>query len=256
MPGTYIRKSLRLAASLLLLIIAGYFSWTAYTGFIAAGYAVVRTLSGDKISKVLLSDGSIIWLKPQSSLSYPRKFREASFREVTIQGEALFEVAKKADQPFIVRANDITTTVLGTSFLIKTQTAGTEVAVLTGKVKVQVNSADKIVELLPLEKAIYAPAEGQLTKIAREEVMPVAELVAGTAYDMNFENATVSDLAKRISDKFDVKVRVAGNMGRCLITADFTDQSLQSTLEMVTEVLNATFEVTKEEVVLSGQNCQ
>ena len=168
----------------------------------------------------------------------------------------LFEVAKKADQPFIVRANDITTTVLGTSFHIKTQTAGTEVAVLTGKVKVQVNSTDKIVELLPLEKVIYAPAEGQLTKIAREEVMPVAELVAGTEYDMNFENATVSDLAKRISDKFDVKVRVAGNMGRCLITADFTDQSLQSTLEMVTEVLNATFEVTKEEVVLSGQNCQ
>ncbi|MFD2035483.1 FecR family protein [Belliella marina] len=246
----------KVAASIAILALVGYFGYGTYEHYVEKPYAITQSISGEEINKILLSDGSIIWLKPGSSLEYHGKFRKKGIREVTLHGEALFEIEKDPSRPFIVNSGEITTTVLGTSFNIKASGDLTQVVVLTGKVKVTANQTKKELELLPNETAVYAHTDQLLSRIEDKELeTPVESLIAGTEYDMDFDNITVNELVQRIAGKFNIQVSVEGSVGKCLITADFTGQSLRNTLEMVTEVLNAEFTIDDKKVTLKGEGC-
>jgi transmembrane sensor len=69
-------------------------------------------------TRTLLPDGSTVWLNAGSKITYPSSFNGA-VREVTLQGEAFFDVVKQPDRPFIVHAADIDIKVLGTAFNVK-----------------------------------------------------------------------------------------------------------------------------------------
>lgn len=245
----------KIAASFLLLLAAGYGIWK-YT----AGKSAVNDIAGiasaaDTIEKVLLADGTLVWLKPGSKLTYPDHF-EASTRVVSLEGEALFEVKKDPSHPFVIHCGDITTTVLGTSFNIKITPENTEVYVLTGKVSVTAEQTKENIQLLPSEAVVYAHATKQLQKINTQPAERTVTYTQGTEYVMDFQNTSVHEIAARIETKFDVDVTVTGPVDDCLITADFTDQSLENTMDMIAEALNATYTIDENTVLLKGNGCQ
>lgn len=243
----------RVAASILVLIAVSYGLWKygAMDRNIRDRSATAEATSGDGIEKVLLPDGSVIWLKAGSRLVYPLAF-DGMDRIVTLQGEALFEVAKDPDHPFVIHSGDITTTVLGTSFNIRNTSDHTEVFVLTGKVSVASGVTQETVELLPMQKALYTHASRQLTK---EEGSAPVDYTKGTEYDMSFEDTRISEIAKRIEKKFNVTVKIEGDVGACVITADVTGLSLNNTLDMISEALNASYEIDDGHVTLKGDGC-
>ncbi|WP_215224069.1 FecR family protein [Echinicola shivajiensis] len=69
-------------------------------------------------SKITLSDGTIVWLNANSKLSYINGFTD-SLREVHLEGEAYFDVAKNAKKPFVVHTGQLKTTVVGTEFNLR-----------------------------------------------------------------------------------------------------------------------------------------
>lgn len=69
-------------------------------------------------TRAILPDGSTVWLNAGSSISYGKTFND-KIREVTLYGEAYFDVVKQPDRPFIVHAGAINIKVLGTSFNVK-----------------------------------------------------------------------------------------------------------------------------------------
>src|SRR5690606_10744959 len=69
--------------------------------------------------KLLLSDGTEVWMNSGTQLRFPFNFNGKT-REVYLEGEAYFKVAKNADRPFIVHANGTQVQVLGTSFNVST----------------------------------------------------------------------------------------------------------------------------------------
>jgi ferric-dicitrate binding protein FerR (iron transport regulator) len=83
--------------------------------------------------EVALPDGSLVWLKENAQLSYVEDFN-GDTRQLKLEGEAFFDVAKNPAKPFIIQAGEGTVTVLGTSFSIETDDNFTEVLVKTGKV--------------------------------------------------------------------------------------------------------------------------
>ncbi len=110
------RKSLVIAASFLLFLAAGstaYFMYQPRT----AHWIVVNNIR-DTAKEIELTDGTKIWLKPGSSISYTDEFGEQE-RNIKLRGEAYFDVAKDSSRPFQVRTENITTRVLGTMFNIK-----------------------------------------------------------------------------------------------------------------------------------------
>ena len=77
----------------------------------------VSTQPGSK-SKIQLPDGSTVWLNAGSKLTYTKDFGK-EIREVTLIGEAFFDVTKMKEKPFIIHTSSINIKVLGTAFNVK-----------------------------------------------------------------------------------------------------------------------------------------
>lgn len=103
---------------------------------------------------VELPDGSKAHLHPGSSLKFPVKF-VGSTREVELKGEAYFVVAKDAQHPFIVFANNVQVSVLGTEFNIAAYHGNSPtVTLINGSVKVSAKTAKKEMILKPGQQAV------------------------------------------------------------------------------------------------------
>lgn len=92
-----------------------------------------------------LSDGSTVDLSPNSKLSYPEKFNSVK-RDVILNGEATFNIAKDAAKPFFVYSNSLLISVLGTRFTVNSYEAGnaTKVILHDGRVMVKIpNSSSR-----------------------------------------------------------------------------------------------------------------
>ena len=110
-----------------------------------------------------LPDGTRVTLNAGSNITFPDQFKGAT-REVTLSGEAFFEVAHNTEKPFMVRTNNLLTTALGTSFNVNAyKDQGEEVTLLTGKVSIKkIDGMDQIEFLEPGEKIEFK--NGSLNK--------------------------------------------------------------------------------------------
>lgn len=71
-----------------------------------------------KLFKVILQDGSVVWLNSKSTLTYPAKFK-ADSRRVTLDGEGYFDIRKDKSRPFVVNVTGMSINVTGTQFNVK-----------------------------------------------------------------------------------------------------------------------------------------
>lgn len=246
----------QIAASILLVAAFSYAVWqfSFLSKKLSPAKQITSSSHSGAINKLLLADGTIVWLKNNSSLTYPDKFF-GDQRRVTLRGEALFEVAKDAKHPFIIQCGDLTTTVLGTSFNIRATENDIEVVVLTGKVALTSLSDRQEIVVLVEEKAVYKKELNQLTKVkaAPDELLNSA---TGTEYDMSFKRTPMKDAILRMEAKFNVNVSVTdSSLNNCLITAILTDQSLEKTLKIIAAALNIQYEIEGSEITLKGKGC-
>jgi transmembrane sensor len=127
----------RIAA--MVIIVAGL-GWMLFE--VAAPKTItVASAADQKNVEVMLSDGSLIYLNRNSSLTYPKHFKNRN-REVSLEGEAFFDIARDAAHPFIIDAGKATVKVLGTSFNVITDNGNDEVEVYVSSGKVMVTSTD------------------------------------------------------------------------------------------------------------------
>lgn len=118
------------------------------------------TIPAGRDYKVVLSDGTLIWLNSSTILKFPFNFL-TNEREISIQGEAYLEVAKDTRRPFVVYTEHGSVKVLGTQFNINTYDPQTlRVSLVEGAV--QVNADEKRITLKPGEEAEYEAQHGKL----------------------------------------------------------------------------------------------
>ena len=132
----------RLAAAVALIISASIVLYGLFKNEIASETPIEEVIitksnpAGQK-SRFNLPDGSIVWLNAASSIEYPENFT-ASARNVSLSGEAYFEVVKDTLRPFKVITRDLSLVVLGTSFNVHAfeEDDITNVALIEGKLRV------------------------------------------------------------------------------------------------------------------------
>lgn len=149
--------------------------------------------------KIVLSDGSQIWLNSQTEVKFPFKFGKTS-RELSINGEAYLEVAKDPARPFLVRIGNSTVKVLGTSFNVNTYDSGViKIALVEGSVRLQTLSTET--KITPGYEAIYKNEKVSLKKF--DEDMALAWR-SGRLY---FENATIQEITDVLPRWFGIEVQ-------------------------------------------------
>lgn len=178
---------------------------------------------------ITLQDGTKVWLNAGSSLHYPTAFPKGE-RNVTLSGEAYFEVAQDVTRPFNVNVattsgKPMSIRVLGTHFNINAYPEEKKnfVTLLEGAVKVAYDQTSAL--LVPGKVAILNKASGQLqTKDTDTD--------AATAWKNGyffFDNENIESIMRQISRWYDVEVRYEGNVsgkafaGSLSRTKDVTD---------------------------------
>ena len=110
----------------------------------------VTALNDEKNVIISLPDGSKVYLNRNSKFTYRKNFGKHR-RDVTLSGEAFFEIAPDASKPFIIDAGNAKVKVVGTSFNVITNNneSAVEVFVKTGKVLLSDNSGSQSIQLDP-----------------------------------------------------------------------------------------------------------
>lgn len=202
------------------------------------------------IRKEVLPDGSTVWINPNTSLSYPAKF--GKLREVSMKGEAYFEVTKDHAHPFVVTSGSVLTKVWGTSFRIRSIPGekDTKVSVLTGKVSVSIpvkkgisgflkQTSPNEVMLLPKQEATYQQADHQLLKTP---ISPVSDVYIWNKSALSFENTRLSEIVEKLNEHYHVKIQIEGaQLYQRKLTADFNGKNLADILELICKSLHTNY---------------
>lgn len=193
---------------------------------------------------IKLTDGSVILLGAESKLKYPESFN-ADTREITLEGEAFFEISNDPSRPFIVHTGDVQTRVLGTSFRISAF-SGTPltVAVATGKVQVEQQKGASTV-LTPGRQLTLSP-EATVTSVA------VADIEGWKKARLTFNNKSLREVATELERWYNVKITFKQHKKEeeHITVVLFASASLDKTLQMLSIGSNFKYTVYNRQVII------
>jgi ferric-dicitrate binding protein FerR (iron transport regulator) len=163
----------------------------------------MNTLSlpkGSKPIRLVLSDGSLVWLNAASSITYPTSF-VGKERKVSMMGEAYFEVSENKAMPFLVEHNQLLVKVLGTHFNVNTyeNEASNKVTLLSGLVDVGNGKVTR--RLLPGQQASISK-----TVFSVNENIDTDEVMAWKNGQFYFGGSDIKSIMKQIERYYDVEV--------------------------------------------------
>jgi transmembrane sensor len=204
---------------------------------------------------VTLPDGTKVTMNEGSELKYHRSFGETT-REVSMKGEAFFDVYHDVAHPFIVRTGNVSVRVLGTAFNVRT-TPKQEVRVTVTRGKVQV-ADDK-------QKHTYGVLAGNqelaVNTATHESIRTDAEAPQSLAWTDRFlilDDVRFSEAADIIGRHYHVKINfVNPALKECGLNAKFINgEELPDVLEMIGKAMGVTYKIEGNTVMIGGKGCQ
>ncbi|MEQ9287755.1 MAG: FecR domain-containing protein [Cyclobacteriaceae bacterium] len=251
---------LKIAASILLVASMAYlyFNLDTQSGdtLATAQWKTTETASG-QLSTITFSDGSKAILNAESKLSRPSIFSD-TLRIVELEGEAYFEIAKDKSRPFVVKTKHVSTNVLGTKFNVMAfpEEETVNVSLIEGSVDVvSHNEAGNDIGhflLKPEEQVVIhtVSKEGITRRIDPEQVIGWKDNI------FTFDNVRMEVVIKAVKRRYGVDIVVKNqNINNCLIKTSFRNLSLRAMLETLTFATNASYEIQKEKIILTGDGC-
>ena len=188
----------------------------------------VVTKNGSRTA-VHLPDGSQVWLNAGSKLTYNKDFGNGN-RDITLTGEAFFEVAKNAEYPFVIHTSRMDVKVLGTRFNVRAYPGEkvTEAALIQGSIEASLhNRPGERIILRPAEKIVVTDEKSHQENTKNNE--PVMEVRHLTYYEENTEAIVeTSWMENKLVFRDESFVSLAARMERWYgITIRFSDPQLE-----------------------------
>jgi transmembrane sensor len=201
-----------------------------------------------------LPDGSTVLLNEGSELSYAASFGDKS-REVTLTGEAYFDVQHDDSRPFKVHTGKVTTTVLGTAFNVKAYPKQ-EIQITVTRGKVKVGDDQRTYGTITPDQQI---AVNTTTYDFVQSDIKEKSATAWKSKYMILDDVSMDVAAALIAEKYNAKV-IFGNddLKKCRITATFLNgEDLDQMLIVVSGVLNATYTLQPDgNIKIDGKGCK
>ncbi len=207
--------------------------------------STVSTQKGARTS-LQLPDGTKVWLNADSRLHYDELFT-AGVREVTLEGEAFFDVQKDTCRPFIIHTDAVDITVMGTRFNVRAykNEIETETSLISGKVEVSVKSnPEKKIILRPNEKLVVkrdTPADS-LPARKEEDLLIVKNMYKDPVYQTSpeimwmdnklvFDGEKLEEVCKKLERWYNITIHIEDNeLKDGVYTAVFDGETLQNVL--------------------------
>jgi len=255
----FMRKYAAIAAAVLIILSAGIFSLSTHRkkepAASLAGFEIKQNSKGVK-STIELADGSKVWLNADSKIEYPKSFA-GNTREIFLNGEAFFEVAKNPSKPFIIHLANGTVRVIGTSFNIRAydNEKVVETSVATGKVafipkyKVSDKPQDtffltpnnKVRYIFNAQKIIITPTLSKDDK-------------AWTEGKLIFKAMNLQDIAVQLERNFGKKVIfVDEDAKEFILTGSFQNDTLEDIMFYLSKTKTFYYKITIKELLIATE---
>ncbi len=199
---TFRRIGAWVASAVILVCLSITASWYYFHQANSCFYFVSEAPLGGK-SKVLLADGSLVWLNSGSTLKYSTDFNEKE-RIVTLSGEGYFEVSKKNGMPFTVRTQGYDVVVKGTKFNVSAYEGDPFISTTLIEGRVTVNYKDESIDMNPGEEMKLIKNTGELQHTSVNAFQSNAWMDNQLVND----NITFQDLMIKLSRHFNVKIEI------------------------------------------------
>jgi transmembrane sensor len=190
-------------------------------------------------TKFLLPDGTTGFLNSGSTLEYQVNF--SSERDVTLQGEAYFDVAPDKERPFTVHTPHLVTRVLGTRFIVIAygDESCEEIILREGKVEISSSHGKKLATLGPDQKLGYNTING----IFKSSQVEASQFISWTEGKLVFRNESMQEVARRLGRWYNADIEIQDKeLLDYAMWATFIDEPLEEVLKLMTYTAPMSYE--------------
>ncbi|MCR4029635.1 MULTISPECIES: FecR family protein [Flavobacterium] len=205
---------------------------------------------------VHLPDGSTVLLNDDSSLKYDQDSFDKNTREVTLVGEAYFDIKHNKEKPFIVHTGKVQTKVLGTAFNINAQNSSNNIEVTVARGKVQVGDTEKVYGVITPNQQIKVD---KTTLNFQQNTVSAAVVTEWKSNYLILDDVNMAEAVSLISQKYKVSILVANEkIKNCRITASFlNEEDLDHVLKVICSVIETEYRYNKAgSIVIDGKGCE
>ena len=237
---------MRIAATVLVAALLSFAGYNIFSRWSASNQMIELSASDQLVKIVTLPDGTLVSLNSDTQLSYPKRFGNYT-REVTIEGEAFFEVKPNKKKPFIIHVGNAQIKVLGTSFNVNAYPSAKlmEVIVKTGKVQV-INKSNKTKQSNELilnqgEKGTLVFSSNALLRTTNEN----PNFLAWKTHNLIFRATSLGEVISNLEKVYKVNIRLDDpKLNSLLLTAHFNNYSL----DVILKVIETTFQMETQKI--------
>ncbi len=203
-------------------------------------------------SQITLPDGSNVWLNAESTIRFKVPFDQTS-REVSLIGEAFFDVQRNEKVPFLVKSGSVGIKVLGTKFNCKAyeEEYNLEVVLAEGKVSLNTNGGETAETLImkPGDRVVFDKISNQTTKTNGK----VDKYIDWHNGKLVFDETPMPEVATQLGRWFGVEILINDpQIENYKLTTTFENESLHQILELIK--LSSPVEVTYISATINSVN--
>lgn len=237
------------AAAAVLLALVGLFGVFQYLG----GQGVT-VMSDNMLVEQTLPDGSSVALNANSKLEYAKDF-DGELREVKLKGEAFFEVQPNAEKPFVIDAGEGFVKVLGTSFNVEAKEGSDiRVHVVTGRVQLSLPNAIADTSMVILEVGETGIIDHKTKRVYKESPM-YEDALFWINKKLVFNKVPLPRVFEVLEKNYKLSFSAYDkSVEKCLLTARFEKESIESILEVISATFNIQFVIEGASVTINSQN--
>jgi ferric-dicitrate binding protein FerR (iron transport regulator) len=246
----------RIAAFLLIPLIAlGFLFWMTQGN--GSRQMVENIVPRGQKSQIILPDGTRIWINSDTKVKYPGNF-EKKQRDIYLEGEAFFDVAKETGRPFVVHTSGINVKVLGTKFNVKAYPNENQIetSLFEGKINLTADdskSSDRILkEVNPGEAFVYSKESHKLASKSFQK----EEIDGWKNNRLIFKDDTFNNLVRKVERWYDVKILYDEKLfdDRRLTVELYEGERLERLLEIVGMTLSVNYQYDKGKIILTPKS--
>jgi transmembrane sensor len=235
---------LKIAAAVTILLMAGAIASRYFTGELTPASDEAVTLQAEQIKKrLVLPDGTVVWLNANSSIQYASGFGTAA-RKVILQGEAFFDVAKTGID-FIVQTENLSIQVKGTRFNVAAFGSGKECATLEeGRVVLKVKDGD-VFDMRPGEQVTF---DHQSNAVSLKTVNPM-DYSVWKEDPLEFRQASLREILRAVEARYHVTIQIEDRIAtRENISMTIQEETLEEVLELIGISASLRYDIQGKEV--------
>ncbi len=196
---------------------------------------IEQSLSNEKVKKMILPDGTDVWLMSGSTLRYPSDFSGKKTRNVSVTGEAFFKVSKDPEHPFVLNLGEIGLKVVGTSFNVMNY--GDEdqihIALKSGKVdlfKGKYRPDNQFIHLTPGQLLTYKKGSPEF-QIKNVDIDKYSSWISGT---LLFRDDPLSKVLKKLGRWYNISIEISDqDVFDFPVTATIKNENLDQIVDLL-----------------------